>query len=75
MYFTIYTLSALFAFTLSLVRGHDVKESFWRAPLGPLYITYALYQILAGDKKVYIKEEEEKKEKSVHKNEKIVIKF
>lgn len=55
MYFVIYILMSCFAFTLSLVRGHDVRESYFRAPLGPLYIVYAIYQILVGDKVVYDK--------------------
>lgn len=55
MYFIIYILMSCFAFTLSLVRGHDVRESYFRAPLGPLYIVYAIYQILVGDKVVYDK--------------------
>ena len=55
MYFIIYILMNCFAFTLSLVRGHDVRESYFRAPLGPLYIVYAIYQILVGDKVVYDK--------------------
>jgi len=79
MYFIIYILMSCFAFTLSLVRGHDVRESYFRAPLGPIYIVYALYQILVGDKVVYDKQkinreerQEENKEKEL---ENIIIKF
>lgn len=79
MYFIIYILMSCFAFTLSLVRGHDVRESYFRAPLGPVYIVYAIYQILVGDKVVYDKQkmnreeqQEENKEKDL---ENIIIKF
>lgn len=80
MYFIIYILMSCFAFTLSLVRGHDVRESYFRAPLGPVYIVYALYQILVGDKIVYdkrnlnneVQEQEDNKEKEL---ENIIIKF
>lgn len=79
MYFIIYILMSCFAFTLSLVRGHDVRESYFRAPLGPIYIVYALYQILVGDKVVYDKQkinregrQEDNKEKEL---ENIIIKF
>lgn len=79
MYFIIYILMSCFAFTLSLVRGHDVRESYFRAPLGPVYIIYAIYQILVGDKVVYDKQkmnheeqQEENKEKDL---ENIIIKF
>ncbi len=79
MYFIIYILMSCFAFTLSLVRGHDVRESYFRAPLGPIYIVYALYQILVGDKVVYDKQkmnrekrQEDNKEKDL---ENIIIKF
>lgn len=79
MYFIIYILMNCFAFTLSLVRGHDVRESYFRAPLGPIYIVYALYQILVGDKVVYDKQkmnrdeqQEDNKEKEL---ENIIIKF
>lgn len=79
MYFIIYILMSCFAFTLSLVRGHDVRESYFRAPLGPIYIVYAIYQILVGDKIVYDKQKmnreelrEENKEKDL---ENIIIKF
>lgn len=79
MYFIIYILMSCFAFTLSLVRGHDVRESYFRAPLGPIYIVYALYQILVGDKVVYDKQKinrekrrEDNKEKEL---ENIIIKF
>lgn len=79
MYFIIYILMSCFAFTLSLVRGHDVRESYFRASLGPIYIVYALYQILVGDKVVYDKQkmnrekrQEDNKEKDL---ENIIIKF
>lgn len=80
MYFIIYILMSCFAFTLSLVRGHDVRESYVRAPLGPVYIVYAIYQILVGDKVVYdkqkinreIQEQEENKKEDL---ENIIIKF
>lgn len=79
MYFIIYILMSCFAFTLSLVRGHDVRESYFRAPLGPIYIVYALYQIFVGDKVVYDKQkmnrekrQEDNKEKDL---ENIIIKF
>lgn len=79
MYFIIYILMSCFAFTLSLVRGHDVRESYFRAPLGPIYIVYALYQILVGDKVVYDKQKinrEERQEDSKEKElENIIIKF
>lgn len=79
MYFIIYILMSCFAFTLSLVRGHDVRESYFRAPLGPIYIVYALYQILVGDKVVYDKQKmnrEEQQEKNKEKElENIIIKF
>lgn len=79
MYLIIYILMSCFAFTLSLVRGHDVRESYFRAPLGPVYIVYALYQILVGDKIVYDKQkinregqQEDNKEKEL---DNIIIKF
>ena len=79
MYFIIYILMSCFAFTLSLMRGHDVRESYFRAPLGPIYIVYALYQIFVGDKVVYDKQkmnrekrQEDNKEKEL---ENIIIKF
>ena len=79
MYFIIYILMSCFAFTLSLVRGHDVRESYFRAPLGPIYIVYALYQILVGDKVVYDKQKmnrEEQQEDNKEKDlENIIIKF
>ena len=79
MYFIIYILMSCFAFTLSLVRGHDVRESYFRAPLGPIYIVYALYQILVGDKVVYDKQKinrEERQEDNKEKElESIIIKF
>ena len=79
MYFIIYILMSCFAFTLSLVRGHDVQESYFRAPLGPIYIVYALYQILVGDKVVYDKQKinrEERQEDNKEKElENIIIKF
>lgn len=79
MYFIIYILMSCFAFTLSLVRGHDVRESYFRAPLGPIYIVYALYQILVGDKVVYDKQKinrEERQEDNKKKElENIIIKF
>ena len=79
MYFIIYILMSCFAFTLSLVRGHDVRESYFRAPLGPIYIVYALYQILVGDKVVYDKQKinrEERQEDNKGKElENIIIKF
>lgn len=79
MYFIIYILMSCFAFTLSLVRGHDVRESYFRAPLGPIYIVYALYQILVGDKVVYDKQKinrEERQEANKEKElENIIIKF
>lgn len=79
MYFIIYILMSCFAFTLSLVRGHDVRESYFRAPLGPIYIVYALYQILVGDKVVYDKQKinrEERQEDNKEKElENIIIKF
>lgn len=79
MYFIIYILMSCFAFTLSLVRGHDVRESYFRAPLGPIYIVYALYQILVGDKVVYDKQKinrEERREDNKEKElENIIIKF
>lgn len=79
MYFIIYILMSCFAFTLSLVRGHDVRESYFRAPLGPIYIVYALYQILVGDKVVYDKQKmnrEKRQEDNKEKNlENIIIKF
>ena len=79
MYFIIYILMSCFAFTLSLVRGHDVRESYFRAPLGPIYIVYALYQILVGVKVVYDKQKinrEERQEDNKEKElENIIIKF
>ena len=79
MYFIIYILMSCFAFTLSLVRGHDVRVSYFRAPLGPIYIVYALYQILVGDKVVYDKQKinrEERQEDNKEKElENIIIKF
>lgn len=79
MYFIIYILMSCFAFTLSLVRGHDVRESYFRAPLGPIYIVYALYQILVGDKVVYDKQkinrEERQKDNKEKELENIIIKF
>ena len=79
MYFIIYILMSCFAFTLSLVRGHDVRESYFRAPLGPIYIVYALYQILVGDKVVYDKQKinrEERQEDNKEKElENIIINF
>ena len=79
MYFIIYILMSCFAFTLSLVRGHDVRESYFRAPLGPIYIVYALYQILVGDKIVYDKQkmnrEEQQEENKEKELENIIIKF
>lgn len=79
MYFIIYILMSCFAFTLSLVRGHDVRESYFRAPLGPIYIVYALYQILVGDKIVYDKQkmncEERQKDNKEKELENIIIKF
>ena len=79
MYFIIYIFMSCFAFTLSLMRGHDVRESYMRAPLGPVYIVYAIYQILVGDKVVYDKrlnnevQEQEKDKKEDLEN--IIIKF
>jgi hypothetical protein len=68
-----------FAFTLSLVRGHDVRESYFRAPLGSIYIVYALYQILVGDKVVYDKQKMNREEQQENNKEKdlenIIIKF
>lgn len=79
MYFIIYILMSCFAFTLSLVRGHDVRESYFRAPLGPIYIVYALYQILVGDKVVYDKQkmnrEEQQEDNKEKELENIIIKF
>lgn len=79
MYFIIYILMSCFAFTLSLVRGHDVRESYFRAPLGPVYIVYALYQILVGDKVVYDKQKINREEQQEDDKEKeldnIIIKF
>ena len=81
MYFIIYILMSCFAFTLSLVRGHDVRESYFRAPLGPLYIVYAIYQILVGDKVVYDKSKQpvntqtSVKESPSNMADRIVIKF
>ena len=78
MYFIIYILMSCFAFTLSLVRGHDVRESYFRAPLGPIYIVYALYQILVGDKVVYDKQKMNREEQQNNKEkelENIIIKF
>lgn len=79
MYFIIYILMSCFAFTLSLVRGHDVRESYFRAPLGPVYIVYALYQILVGDKVVYDKQkmnrEEQQKDNKEKELDNIIIKF
>lgn len=79
MYFIIYIFMSCFAFTLSLMRGHDVRESYMRAPLGPVYIVYAIYQILVGDKVVYDKQKmsrEELKEENKEKDlENIIIKF
>lgn len=79
MYFIIYILMSCFAFTLSLVRGHDVRESYFRAPLGPIYIVYALYQILVGDKVVYDKQKMNREEQQENNKEKelenIIIKF
>lgn len=79
MYFIIYILMSCFAFTLSLVRGHDVRESYFRAPLGPVYIVYALYQILVGDKVVYDKQKINREEQQEDNKEKelgnIIIKF
>ena len=75
MYFIIYILMSCFAFTLSLVRGHDVRESYFRAPLGPIYIVYALYQILVGDKVVYDKREERQEDNKEKELENIIIKF
>lgn len=79
MYFIIYILMSCFAFTLSLVRGHDVRESYFRAPLGPIYIVYALYQILVGDKVVYDKQKINREEQQEDDKEKelknIIIKF
>ena len=80
MYFIIYIFMSCFAFTLSLMRGHDVRESYMRAPLGPVYIVYAIYQILVGDKVVYdkrnlnneVQEQEENKKEDL---ENIIIKF
>lgn len=79
MYFIIYILMSCFAFTLSLVRGHDIRESYFRAPLGPIYIVYALYQILVGDKVVYDKQkmnrEEQQEDNKKKELENIIIKF
>nr|DAY38454.1 MAG TPA: hypothetical protein [Bacteriophage sp.] len=75
MYFVIYILMSCFAFTLSLVRGHDVRESYFRAPLGPLYIVYAIYQILVGDKVVYDKQKINHKEQQEKDSENIIIKI
>lgn len=79
MYFIIYILMSCFAFTLSLVRGHDVRESYFRAPLGPIYIVYALYQILVGDKVVYDKQKINREERQEDNKEQelknIIIKF